>query len=129
MTCTSVVPELTVLDVDRAVEFYKTVLGFELAGRAPEQGEAVWAEVSNGAARVMFQRRAEMFLEIPFLAKTPIGGTVVTVLQVSASEARQFAANLSSSVQVVLPLRETDYGTAEVAILDQDGYVILVSGR
>ncbi|MFN7932208.1 MAG: VOC family protein [Bryobacteraceae bacterium] len=129
MTCIDVIPELTVEDVSRSIDFYCSRLGFTEAARAPEDGVPVWAEVKNQDARIMFQRRAEMFLEIPSLAGTTLGGAAVIVLQVSVDDARRFAASASGGLEVVLPVRETEYGTVEIGVKDPDGYVVLISGR
>ena len=129
MTCIDVIPELTVEDVIRSIEFYCSRLGFTEVARAPEDGVPVWAEVKNRDARIMFQRRAEMFLEIPSMAGSTLGGTSVIVLQVSVEDARRFAADVSPGLEVALPMRETEYGTVEIGVKDPDGYVVLISGR
>jgi uncharacterized glyoxalase superfamily protein PhnB len=129
MTCKQIVPELTVESVENSIRFYEEVLQFRLVARAPEMGVPSWAEVENGSARIMFQAKSDMFAEMPVLATRPIGGTMIIVLRMDSKEGVRTAwQKLQSSMVNVLPLRETDYGTAEFAVQDPDGYVVLIAG-
>ena len=55
-------PELFVENVAEAVRYYTEVLGFEPAGRVPEDksAPAEWAQVQSGAASFMFEKKGEV---------------------------------------------------------------------
>ena len=123
------VPELIVEDVSRSVNFYTTVLGFDLEMQAPETGTPTWAQVAKDSVRFMFQEWNETKHEMPSLAERPKGGITIFVFKLGdKSEVRNFADKLSQQ-KVVLPVRETDYGSVEFGISDPDGYVIIFSGE
>jgi len=125
-----IVPELTVESIERSVNFYSNTLGFSIIAKAPEDGDAVWAEMSLGDGHIMFQEKGEMFEEIPFFRNHVIGGTMLLVLRIDDSNVvREMWQNLSDKENVVLPVRETDYGTVEFGITDPDGYVLIFSGQ
>ena len=122
------VPELIVDDVSRSIQFYKDMLGFEVSQQAPEKGAPTWAEIVNGPARFMLQNWKETLNEMPRLSERPRGGITIFVLRLDTQDkVREIAKSLSNRTNVVLPLRETDYGTVEFGITDPDGYVILFS--
>jgi len=124
------VPELIVGNVSRSIDFYKDVLGFEVCQQVPEDGVPIWAEVAKGPARFMLQDWTETLSEMPQLLGRPKGGITIFVLKADTQdEVREIAESLSGHVNIVLPLRETDYGTVEFGITDPDGYVILFSAR
>ncbi|HEY8491194.1 MAG TPA: VOC family protein [Dehalococcoidia bacterium] len=54
-------PELFVRDVDEAVRYYTEALGFQLAGRVPDDPTqpAEWAQVQLGNAAFMFEKAAD----------------------------------------------------------------------
>ena len=121
------VPELIVDDVSRSTQFYKE-LGFEVTQQAPEEGTPTWAEIVNGPTHFMLQDWQETLNEMPQLAGRARGGITIFVLRLDTQdEVRQIARSLSGQTNVVLPIRETDYGTVEFGITDPDGYVILFS--
>lgn len=122
------VPELIVDDVSRSIQFYRDALGFEVSQQAPEEGAPTWAEIVNGPARLMLQNWQETLSEMPRLSGRPRGGITIFVLRLETQDkVHEIARALSSHNNVVLPLRETDYGTVEFGVTDPDGYVILFS--
>lgn len=130
MDIKQLVPELVVDDLPRSIEFYTDELGFDLLAKAPEEGKPTWAELGTGSIRLMMQEREETINEMPKLSNTPRGGIMIFVLRLAQIEqVREIAERYSGDERVVLPIRETDYGTVEFALTDPDGYVILFSGE
>lgn len=130
MQLNQLVPELVVDDVNASIEFYTRKLGFEVVLKVPEEGKPVWAELKNGETSLMLQETKETFGEIPLISDRKTGGTTLLVFRlVTSQQVRQIWSSLSTNSQVVLPLRETDYGTVEFGITDPDGYVIIFAGE
>ncbi len=122
-------PNLMVEDVNRTVEFYRDVLGFEVQVTVPDGGPAAgpldWAMLTRGGVTLMFQSRASLAGEIPALADTPIGGAVTFYTEVEGVEALH--AQLGGRVEIVQPLHDTFYGTREFCFRDCNGYLISFS--
>lgn len=126
----ALVIELMVHDVERSIRFYTEAFGFEVTARFPESGVPTWAELVNGSTHIMVQGRPEMLQEMPGLAARTVGGTALLVFRVSSVQAvRKLYPMLEAKAKVIMPLRETDYGTVEFAVSDPDEYVLLVAGR
>lgn len=127
---TSIIPELTVENIERSIQYYTENLGFRVVARAPETGLAVWVELSFDGEHIMFQEKEEVFAEITHLRNQKIGGTMLLVIRTSGAEVvRKIWDKVSDNENAVLPIHETDYGAVEFCITDPDGYVLIFTGR
>ena len=130
MIVKQLVPELIVEDVERTLRFYKEKLGFDIVAQAPENGKPSWAEMVNGSARLMVQGKEETLIEMPLLSSYSIGGTTLLVLRIDGQNVvRNLWSQQTDWGHVILPLRETEYGTVEFGIADPDGYVLIFSSQ
>ena len=121
-------PNLMVEDVNRTIDFYRDVLGFEVQVTVPEAGQLDWAMLTRDGVTLMFQSRGSLGGEIPALADAPIGGAVTFYTEVDGVEALH--AQLSegaSRVEIVQALHDTFYGTREFCFRDCNGYLISFS--
>ena len=118
-------PNLMVEDVNRTIEFYRDVLGFEVQVTVPEAGQFDWAMLGRDGVTLMFQSRASLGGEIPALADAPIGGAVTFYTEVEGVEALH--AQLRGRVEIVQALHDTFYGTREFCFRDCNGYLISFS--
>jgi uncharacterized glyoxalase superfamily protein PhnB len=118
-------PNLMVEDVNRTVDFYQAVLGFEVRASVPETGTLNWAMLARDDVTLMFQSRASLGEEIPALVDVPIGGSVTFYTEVS--DVRALYEALRGKVEVVQELRDTFYGAREFSFRDRDGYIICFS--
>lgn len=115
-------PNLMVDDVNRTVDFYQRVLGFEVQASVPETGSFDWAMLARDGVTLMFQSRASLGGEIPSLAANPIGGSLTFYTEVTG--VRALYEQLRSTVEIVQDLHETFYGTLEFSFRDTNGYII-----
>lgn len=130
MKLEEVVPELVVENVRHSIDFYKSMLGFEVTAQVPETGSPSWVELVNGSARLMIQSREETQTEIPHLLAFTGGGTMFLVFRFEAHDiVRDLWTKSAKMEHIVFPLRETEYGTLEFSITDPDGYVLIFAGR
>ena len=110
---------LYVPDVAAAVEFYRDILGFELAGTWEEEGKAVWAEVARdapqGTARVWFFSHPIPGREVPMLS----GLIYIFVEDVDAE-----AEKLKGKVAFRWGPENQEYGLRELGFQDPHGYLI-----
>lgn len=109
-------PYLPVPDVDAAAAFYHKKMGFTVEYSAGSPAE--FAIVSRDGHPIMFKRVAGSIA--PNEAQ---GGTWDLFFWTSDAD-RVFAELQGSGVDVVYPVRITEYRTKEFAVRDKDGYVI-----
>jgi uncharacterized glyoxalase superfamily protein PhnB len=102
---------LTVPDIDSAIEYYSTMLGFTLVGRA--EG---WAAVRNGGVELMF---ALPNAHLPF-DKPHFTGSLYFHLD----DVDGLWTELKAKAAVLYPLEDFSYGMREFAILDNNGYIL-----
>jgi catechol 2,3-dioxygenase-like lactoylglutathione lyase family enzyme len=124
-TLKKLTPNLMVEDVNRTIDFYRDVLGFEVQTTVPEEGQLDWAMLARDGVTLMFQRRASLAAEIPAFADAPVGGALTFYTEVNGVEALH--AQLGGRVEIVQDLHDTFYGTREFCFRDCNGYLISFS--
>jgi len=117
-------PDVMVEDVARSAAFYTEVLGFQLVGRAPEEGETIdWAMLQRDAVVMMLEHRQSFAGDDLGGADQPIGGSLVFYIDVAGVE--QLYETLKGRVKIVVDLHDAWYGRREFAFKDLDGYVLV----
>lgn len=125
---TGIVCELGAKDVARSIAFYES-LGFTCIETVPTDGIPAWAELSFHGSRLMLQETHELVADLPGLVEVSGRPSHVIVLRVGTIEdVEQLHNKFTASSVETGPINHTDYGTAEFAIADPDGYVILIAG-
>src|SRR4029077_3988967 len=75
-------PNLVVRDVAAAMEFYRSVLGFQPAIKVPDQAPYVFASVTNGGVEIFFNDQKAVAADYPALGSRPIGGALTLFIEV-----------------------------------------------
>jgi len=111
-------------DARTAVDFYTSVLGFELLQRSPAAGPAVdWARLGQGDLRLMVQSRASLTAEFPRLAARTAGGALTVFIEVD--DPATWWRRVEARATVVQPLGVTAYnGATEFVIVDPEGTML-----
>jgi uncharacterized glyoxalase superfamily protein PhnB len=110
----AVTPVLKVADLQRAVGFYTTVLGFSVAWREDNDGGGENAMLRAGATSLLLSTG-------PHLGEKPqFTGT----LYFDVTGVRDFFEQVKEKVEVVWPLEAMEYGQREFGIRDLDGYTL-----
>lgn len=123
MQMNKLTPNVMVEDVNRNIEFYRDVLGFELLATTPQEtGLFDWAMMKNGSVEMMFQLRASLSKEYPVFQGREIGGALTLYIEVV--DVKAFLATINDKVKIVQDLHITPYNMQEFAILDCNGFVI-----
>lgn len=118
-------PNLMVEDVNQTVDFYKSMLGFEVLATVPETGQFHWAMMKQGNVEMQFQARASLTEEIPTFKDRAIGGTLT--LYIDVENVKELYAALKDQITIVQDMHSTFYGTQEFAVQDCNGFVLSFS--
>jgi uncharacterized glyoxalase superfamily protein PhnB len=116
-------PNLMTEDVNRTLDFYTNILGFERVVTVPETGQLDWAMARRDGVELMFQSRASLGGEIAALAGASIGASQTLHIEVTGLDA--LYQQLQEHVEIVVERHTTFYGTHEFAFKDCNGYVLV----
>ena len=128
MKFTKLTPNLVVRDVQAAVQFYQSVLGFRLAIKVPDAPPYVFASVTNGDVEIFFNDQKAVAEDYPPLANDPIGGTMTLFLECEGIEGILRMVE-KSGMRVVMPLKTQFYGMREFAFVDPQGWTVTIAER
>lgn len=113
-------------NVNETVNFYQTVLGFNLVMSVPQEGIFNWAMVQCGEVSLMFQERKNIIAEYPALKDTPMGGGLTFYIKVR--DVTGLYEKVKQQVNIVADLHHTFYGAEEFAMKDSNGFILTFSG-
>ena len=124
---------MMVEDVNRTVEFYHNVLGFELVMAVPKNSqevlttmpknqELVYALMKGGNVEMMFQARKSLTEDLPVFKDAKIGGSLTFYIEVE--DIKEWYAKLKDNISIVKELHTTFYGMQEFYIRDCNGYIL-----
>jgi uncharacterized glyoxalase superfamily protein PhnB len=118
-------PNLMVEDVERTVEFYRDVLGFELVMTVPEAAPFNFAILQRDAVEMMLQSRASLTENVPALEGATIGASQTFYIEVTAID--ELYNQVREKAEIVVDMHETFYGTREFYFKDINGYILSFS--
>ncbi len=118
----SMTPNLMVQDVNKSIDFYRGVLGFEVIATVPDSGKFDWAWMKHGTVELMVQTMPSLVQDLPEFKGKPIGAT--QTLYTKVEDVKKLFAHIKDKANVVLGLKTTFYGMEEFSIKDPDGYLI-----
>jgi len=113
----SIMPVLRVSVMDRAVDWYTRILGFDLIWRATNDGGGENGMLQSGGISLMLSTGSH-------LGDTP---AFTGTLYFETDGVRELYNAVKDAVTVVWPLDTMDYGTLEFGIRDLDGYTLAFS--
>jgi len=133
MVLTKLALNLMVEDVNRTVEFYQEVLGFEFVRGVIEELQEIlttyqqdrsldYAMMKCGNVEVMFQAKRSLAEALPLLRGKEIGGTLARYMELDSVS--ELYARIKDKVTIVKGLHTTFYGMQEFYIEDCNGYIL-----
>lgn len=114
--------ELMTEDVQATVDFYQNLLDFQMVASDIEDGKMYWAELQLGTFRLSLKEEKKHKAEAPFLANTPIGGSVVLCFQVN--DIHECYTRLAAKCQTLNHPHITPCGAIDFSMKDINGYVL-----
>lgn len=116
MQLKSLVPMLSVVDVEKTLRFYQETLRFEVVERLEHDRLVQWASVKSGDTELMFTRCEVAQSVLPFSTKESL------VLYFYPDDVEALHRDLKAGNYPVGDLRVTCYGMKECVVIDPDGY-------
>jgi uncharacterized glyoxalase superfamily protein PhnB len=121
-------PNLVVRDVEANLNFYRTVLGFQLGFTVPDQPPYVFGSVTSGGVEIFFNDQKVVLEDYPALGSKPIGGSLTLFIEVEGIE-EVLAAVKQSGAKITMPLKDQFYGMREFAFEAPEGWVVTIAQR
>lgn len=115
-------PNLMVHDVNKTVEFYREVLGFELVASVPDSGAFDWAMMKHGPVEIMFQSGPSLAKDLPVFAGQQPGGAFTLFFKVG--DATGLYHSIKSRVTIIDELHATFYSMDEFTMKDLNDYYL-----
>ena len=128
MKLTSVTPNLITHHIDRAVAFYRDVLGFAVATTVPEVAPFVFVWMQRDDVNVFLNDAETVQKENPDARGLVVGASGVAMF-VHTEDVRELWAAVEAKATVIMPLKDQWYGMREFSIADPDGYVLTFAER
>ncbi len=116
----SISPNIFVKDINQTIAFYKQ-LGFAVTMIVPEESNPVWAMMTCGNVKFMFQTFESLGDELPAVSRQN-GGSLLLYIQTKGI--RQLYNDIKDKVNVSKGLEKAWYGATEFSIEDVNGYVL-----
>lgn len=118
----SIAPTFPVADVDAAIRWYETKLGFT-SYPFPETPPYVFASVCRDQIEIMFQRIDGY--QKPDLYRLRSGGVWDAYIRMEG--VKGFYEAVKDEVEIKMPLRKQGYGDWEFEVKDPNGYILVFS--
>jgi len=116
----SISPNIFVENIAETIKFYEH-LEFKLTMKVPDEGDLVWAMMTNGNVSFMFQTFESLGDDLPEISRQD-GGSLSLYIQIK--EIRKFHNRIKDEVNILKGLEKTFYGAREFSIQDINGYVL-----
>jgi catechol 2,3-dioxygenase-like lactoylglutathione lyase family enzyme len=113
-------PILYVEEIESALPFWTDRLGFRVATEVPEGDRLGFVILEREGLELMVQSRASVQADLPALADTPRGASILFI-EVAALDPILEAI---AGVPVVVPRRTTFYGADEVFVREPGGNLV-----
>lgn len=118
-------PNMMVEDVQKTIDFYRDVLGFQVITTVPGENEVGFAIMQRDGVELMFQSRNSLSDNVPALTGSIIGASQTFYIEVAG--VTQLYEQLKDKVEIVVAMHDTFYGTREFYFRDINGYILSLS--
>jgi len=108
-------PMLATENIQKTLEFYTQLLGFEVGGKYPEENPC-WISLCNGRTEIAFNLPNE---HIAFEKPVMTGSIYLHIENVD-----EVWEKLKNKVEIVYAIENFEYGMREFGIRDCNGYVL-----
>ncbi|HUQ94638.1 MAG TPA: VOC family protein [Bryobacteraceae bacterium] len=121
-----VTPVLYMPELEPALEFWTTRLGFEVTVTVPEGEKLGFAILNHGSVEVMLQSHKSAGKDIPALEE--FFHQAKACLFVEVDDFEETVGRIAGA-PVAFPVRTTFYGMTEIGIFDPGGNLVVLAAR
>jgi uncharacterized glyoxalase superfamily protein PhnB len=114
-------PILLVEEIEPCLPFWVDRMGFTKVAEMPDGDRLGFVILVRDGVQIMYQTRSLMAADIPALANGSIPGS--TILYIDVSNIEETSERLEGA-DVIVPLRQTTYGRAEIFVREPAGNVV-----
>ena len=114
-------PVLLVDEIEPCLAFWTDRLGFQKVAEVQHGDRLGFVILVRDGVQIMYETRALMAEDLPELASGATPGSMILYIDVSNIEQTVEALD---GVDVVVPLRQTNYGRAEIYVREPAGNVV-----
>lgn len=121
-----IINELLVDDINKSINFYKYILGFEVIDTVGEPIE--WVKIHYGETELMmelYESAKEEFASLP--SKTLSTNLIMLKYENNEEIDSIYKKVKDNNIRVFNDLKETDYGTKEFVVMDPDSNILIIS--
>ena len=115
-------PNLIVEDVNKAVDFYRDILKFEIHMSVPAEGDLKWAAMKRDHVEIMLQSRDSASRLIPLMENKEAGGSLT--LYIEMENVVELYDTIKEKVVLIEDLHTKPYGMREFSIQDNNGFIL-----
>lgn len=113
-------PILYVEEIEPVLPFWIERLGFTKTTEVPQGDRLGFVILQKDRVEVMYQTRASVEADVPAVAETPMGGSILFI----EVEALDPVLETLEGVPVVVPRRRTFYGADEIFVREPGGNIV-----
>jgi uncharacterized glyoxalase superfamily protein PhnB len=121
MNVKRITPILFVEEIEPCVKFWVDRFGFQKTAEVPEGNKLAFAMLQKGNVELMYQSYASADKDVTTIAQQVRKGP--TFLYVEVDNLEETIAAIQGT-EVVMPLRNTFYGSREIGIKDPAGHYV-----
>lgn len=118
-------PLLAVRNVEKTIEFYKNILGFETGMVFPDESNPEYADLSKDGMVIMFILAKNMGIG----SDEKLGVGVNLYMEIDGDIDEYYAELKNKSVKFVYDIKDEHFGIRDFAIEDIDGYQLTFNRR
>ena len=118
-------PLLAVRNVEKTIEFYKNILGFETGMVFPDESNPDYADLSKDGMVMMFLLAKNMGIG----SDEKLGIGVNLYMEIDGDIDEYYAELKNKSVKFVYDIKDEHFGIRDFAIEDIDGYQLTFNRR
>jgi uncharacterized glyoxalase superfamily protein PhnB len=119
MNVKKITPILFVQDVEPCVKFWIERFGFQKTAEVPDGDKIAFAMLQKGSVELMYQSYASADKDVTMMSQQVRKGP--TFLYVEVDNLDQAIAAIKGA-EIVMPIRDTFYGSKEIGIKDPAGH-------
>jgi uncharacterized glyoxalase superfamily protein PhnB len=121
MNVKRITPVLFVPEVEPCVKFWVERMGFQKTAEVPDGDKLAFAMLQKGSVELMYQNYASADKDVTAISQVVRKGPTFLYVEVDSLDDAIAAAK---GAEVVMPVRETFYGSKEIGIKDPAGHFV-----